>query len=172
MNARLKAVAALRDGPLTATERTMLRNQVLDDWASVGPLICSDLAKADESTALTMLDLIAGSGDHACLDAVRRVVYSKAAEVVRQRAAIALGKVDGSEAFDTLTVLLSDASAAVRLGAVYGLQALGDRRAVEPLARLLKDKAQVRTSWPGSQAGAYEVGKEAALVIQALEERV
>jgi HEAT repeat protein len=170
MNQRLKAVAALRDALLTAPERKRLRDEILEDWTNVGPIILGDLPSADEATALTMLDLIAGSGDRGCFHAVRVVALSKAPERVRQTAAIALGQVDGSEAYESLTRLLSDASPAVRLGAMYGLRLLGDPRAIAPLELVLKDTTQVRAWWPGSKAGGYEVGKEAALAIQSLEE--
>jgi HEAT repeat protein len=170
MNGRLNAVATLRDALLTAPERKRIRDEILEDWATVCPIIRDDLRKADEATVLTMLDLIAGSRDCGCFDAVLGVALSKAPERVRQTAAIALGKVDGSEAFEALVGLLTDASAAVRLGAIHGLWALGDPRAAGPLGLVLKDTTRVRAWWPGSKAGGYEVGEEAALAIQSLEE--
>ncbi len=58
---------------------------------------------------------------------------------VRADAALALGRLKATKAFDAIVDLLGDDDHVVRFGAVMGLEALGDPRAIESLKALLDD---------------------------------
>ena len=99
---------------------------------------------------------------------VLEALRTETAEETIQVAATTLGLLGTPDGLRVLIGLLAHASANVRLGAVQGLTALGDVRAVSRLAEHLDDEGRARVWWPSPKAGGYVIGREVALAIDAI----
>jgi HEAT repeat protein len=99
---------------------------------------------------------------------VLEVLRTETAEETIQVAATTLGLLGAPDSLGVLVGLLAHVSANVRLGAVQGLTALGDARAVPRLAEHLDDEGVARVWWPSPKAGGYIIGREAALAIDSI----
>jgi HEAT repeat protein len=123
----------------------------------------------DKTIKIQALDIIAASQDQSFAPAVRQVLLSQEQPVeVLQTAATVLGKLRSQSSFPTLIHLLKHDNPNVRLGAIYGLVALGNKQAVPHLLNSLDEKDRVKPWWPSPKAGGYTVGQEASVAIDAL----
>src|SRR5215469_4459175 len=109
-------------------------------------------AEQDKTILIAALEIIASSRDQSFAPMVQRVSLSNEPVEVLQTAATALGKLGSKDSFPTLVGLLKDESPNVRLGAVYGLQALGEEKAVPHLLKSLDDSDHVKCWWPSPKA--------------------
>lgn len=101
----------------------------------------------DEDIAQQRFDQIVAMGASALPTLASTFRDGKASDFEAWVAARAMGRIGGDGAMNTLIGGLESPRIILRLGAVSGLELLGDRRAVEPLQRALFDKAMtVRAS--------------------------
>lgn len=158
----------LRDEPDFRKKRALFRQLVerIGDFRQDLLRLLSD--EQDKTIKIQALELIASSRDPSFAPAVEKVLLSNEPVEALQTAATVLGKLGKKDSFPTLIRLLKHENPNVRLGAVYGLLALGDKQAVPHLLNSLDDSDHVKCWWPSPKAGGYTVGKEASLAIDAL----
>ena len=161
----LSRLLAERDFKTKRALGRQIEADVAGDRDAVGSIL---LGGADDATKIALLEIVGSTERAEFDDAVRRTLESGAREEVLQTAATALGKLHSPIAFDILTALLRHKSPNVRLGAIYGLMAHGDSRAIAHLAEHLDDRDSARSWWPSPKAGGYRIGAEASAAIDSL----
>lgn len=167
------ALKELKNPRLPWEERATLRRRIADDAGNLVPELTRVL-KRSKSIGFRneLLSIIGSSGEQAFEEPLRRLVEDADVPVeIRQTAATNLGKLRSRGSFALLTNLLGDPTPHVRLGAIYGLEALGDARAVPHLTELLNDETSVKAWWPGPKAGGYVIAREAAEAIDKLKSK-
>ena len=164
----LDQLKALRDEPDFRNKRTLSR-QILESIAQFSQDLLRLLREEqDNGLKIEALNIIGSSQESSFAPAVHQVLNSAKSAEVRQTAATVLGKLRSETSLDTLVHFLKDENPNVRLGSIYGLIALGDKRAVRYLIDSLEDQEHVRSWWPSPKAGGYIVGREASIAIDAL----
>jgi HEAT repeat protein len=165
----LERLRDLKRGALDLREQAKLAKEIASASSDLRLELIRMLEQETEpSFSVELLTIIGVTQDEFYADAILDVLRSAESPEVRQTAATSLGKIRSPKSFAALVNLLDDPSLNVRLGAVYGLQALGDQRAVEHLLMKLQDNEPVSCWWTSPKAGGYKVGKEAAIAIDAL----
>jgi HEAT repeat protein len=169
----LAALQKLQDPRLAWQDRASLRRRIIDAAGSLVPELSQAVEGADDvGFRNELLGIIGASGEEAFEAPLLRLLNDADVPVeVRQTAATNLGKLGSSGSFALLTDLLGYPSPHVRLGAIYGLAALGEARAVPHLAKLLDDGTPVKVWWAGPKAGGYVIAREAAQAIDQLTGR-
>lgn len=163
----LDLLKKLNDENLDYRERTTVRNQIIDEAPNTRQELVEALKKEKSETfKIELLNILGATRDKFFEDAVQKVLESEKSEKVLQTAATNLGKL--GTGFSTLVDLLTHKSPNVRLGAVWGLLSLGDKKAIKYLFNSLNDHEPVICWWASPSAGGYTVGNEAAAAIDAL----
>lgn len=163
----LNLLKKLMDGSLDYRERTAIRRQIIEGAHDSRRELVEALEKEkSESFRIELLNILGGTRDKFFEDAMRKVIESEKSEKVLQTAAANLGKL--GVGFSTLIDLLKHKSANVRLGAVWGLAALDDKRAVKYLLNSLDDREPVTCWWASPTADGYSVANESAAAIDEL----
>ena len=126
------------------------------------------LSEKDMHFKIELLNLIGDTKDEFFAEQVEEVIRSAESVEVLQTAATTLGKTGGPNSFETLAGLLSHKSPNARLGAIYGLMALGDKRAIKHLLKSLADQSPVKCWWPSPKPDGYVIAKEASIAIDEL----
>lgn len=123
------------------------------------------LTECDDSFRIAILNIM-GNSRHPYFEAeIKRLLDSNQSMEVLQTAATNLGRLSSKGSFEILIELLKHPHPNVRLGAIYGLVALADKRAVKYLEALVHDGASAKAWWPGPKAGGYRIAEEAARAI-------
>jgi HEAT repeat protein len=161
----LASLKQLKETRLSWKERADLRRDIIDNSESITQDLCNLLeSEEDIGFRIELLNIIGASGVEAFQETLQNILQETNHPIeILQTAATNLGKLGCG--FDTLVGLLDHPSPHLRLGAIYGLGALGDERAVEYLFRKLDDDSPVSVWWPGPKAGGYTISGEASLVI-------
>ena len=159
----------LKSERLNHLERIAIRNQIIDAaQSSRGELIEALEKERSEPFRIELLHIFGATRDEFFEEAIRRVIETEKSEQVLQTAATNLGKIGAKNSFPMLVDLLNHESPYVRLGAVYGLKALGDKRAIKFLLKSLDDHLPIKVWWSSPKAGDYSVANEASIAIDAL----
>ena len=163
----LDLLKKLRDENLDYRERTAVRNQIIDEARNNRQELAEALEKENsDAFKIELLNILGATRDQFFEDALRKVLETDKSEKVLQTAATNLGKL--GTGFSTLVDLLTHKSPNVRLGAVWGLLSLADKKAIKYLLNSLDDQEPVVCWWSSPTAGAYTVGTEAAAAIDSL----
>lgn len=163
----LDLLKKLVNGRLDYRERIAVRNQIIDGARLSRLELVEALEKDDSETfRIEVLNILGATRDKFFEDAIRRVLESEKSEKVLQTAATNLGRIGAG--LSTLVGLLKHKSPNVRLGAVWGLKALGDKRALKCLLDNLDDHEPVICWWASPPPGGYSVANETATAIDAL----
>ncbi len=165
----LQQLKNLRDEQDFKKQRALSR-QMAEAISEVRPELLQVLREEqDKGLKIEALNIIAASQDQSFVPTVQQIILLADEPVeVLQTAATVLGKLRSGSSLETLAGLLKHESSNVRLGSIYGLIALGDKRAVPYLMNSLDDKDQVRCWWPSPKAGGYTIAQEASIAIDAL----
>jgi len=149
-------------------ERAGIRSEIVSTAkafkSELGGLL---LGEKDPDFQIELLNIIGATHDDYFVPALRQILSTSSLSEVLQTAATNLGKL-GNGGFETLVGLLQHHDPNVRLGAIYGLAASGDTRAIPHLANLLDDPSEARVWWPGPKAGGYLIRREASSTIDTL----
>lgn len=168
----LKQLEQFKQGALDFREQAKLEREIADASSELHAELVQMLEKETEPAAqIELLRLMGITQDAFYADAILIFLRSAHAPEVRQTAATSLGLVRSPKSFAALIDLLDDASPNVRLGAVYGLQAFGDRGAIKHLLTKLSDQEPVPVWWNSPKAGGYTVAKEATVAIDDLSDQ-
>jgi HEAT repeat protein len=153
----------LKDKNLNYQERMTIRRQIISSSRKLEQELCEIIEKEnDMSFKIELLEIIGATQDVFFEDAVKKVIDKEDRIEVLQTAATTLGKLKSENSFQILIKLLAHESPNVRLGAIYGLVALGEKTAVKYLLELLDDHEPAKCWWPSPKAGGYIVSKEAS----------
>ncbi len=153
----------LKREDLTPKERISIHKQIIHDIKNMRDEICRML-REEKNVAfrIELLDIIGDAQDEFFEEELLKIIQSEKSIEVLQVAVTVIGKLKGKKSFETLINLLEHKNPNVRLGAIYGLRALNDRRAVKYLLRCLDDHESVKPAWASPKAGGYIIAKEAA----------
>ena len=150
----LKQLEQLKQGALDFRERAKLEREIAGASSELHAELVQVLEKETEPAAqIELLRIMGITQDAFYADVILGFLRSTHAAEVRQTAATSLGLVRSPKSFAALIDLLDDASPNLRLGAVYGLQAFGDRGAIKHLLTKLSDHEPVRVWWNSPKAG-------------------
>jgi HEAT repeat protein len=167
-NTLLEQLKNLSDEPDFGKKRALSR-QLVAGVADVRQDLLGILTgRHSNIITIEALEIIGASRDQSFAPAVQKLALSNAPIEVLQTAATVLGKLRSQDTFRSLVRLLEHENPNVRLGAIYGLQAFGEKQAVRHLLNRLDDTDHVKCWWPSPKAGGYTVGHEASLAIDAL----
>ena len=122
----------LRDEAATALVRI--------EGADAGDVLLQTLRKGSLPAQAAAVSALATLDDPRAADALLAIVSDRtggSAAVLRNRAAVALGKMKADKAVGPLAAMLQSADASARAGAAIGLGYLSDRRAIGPLLEAL-----------------------------------
>ena len=161
----------LRDARSLA-EKAEATRTVAEKAASLRNEIARALTSRDDSFRIDVLNAVGASRDPALADLVETLVDSRPKPRVLRIAAIALGNLGGTRAFDRLAALLRHRNPTARSGAVRGLAILGDPRAINLLRGVLDDDEHPEPIGAGAIEGVVTVGSEAARAIRELARSV
>lgn len=169
--AALTALRQFKTMPPAAPEASVLQRQIIAVAEEIAPELCQQLRRTkDSSIKIRLLNLIGNTRSPVFVPTLQQILAEKQSAEVLQIAATNLGKL-GNKSFKTLVDLLQHPSPNVRLGAIYGLHALGNPQAIPYLLTLLGDNTSVAVWWPSPKAGGYIISRETALVIDQLSGR-
>lgn len=164
----LSLIAKLKQPGASPQDRAATRAEIIrsakDFEAELARLL---LGERNPDFQIELLNLVGATRNGYFVPALQQILGSSSRIEVLQTAATNLGKL-GSAGLETLLGLLQHPNPNVRLGAIYGLAASGDTRAIPHLANLLDDPSEAKVWWPGPKAGGYLIGREAASAVDTL----
>lgn len=153
----------LKKEKLTPKERFSIRKQVILDIKNVRNELSRMLREEkDSGFRIELLEIIGDAQDEFFEEELLKIIQTEKSIEVLQVAVSVFGKLKGKKSFETLINLLDHKNPNVRLGAIYGLRALNDKRAVRYLFRCLDDQESVKPAWSSPKAGGYIIAREAA----------
>ena len=168
----LALLRKMRNTQTTSAERAEVRAEIIavskKNELALGQLLADE---KDVGFRIDLLNIIGATQNEYFATNVRQILQSDAPIEVLQTAAINLGKLGGGETFEALVELLGHENSNLRLGAIHGLIALGDKRAIKYLLELLDDNSSVKVWWPSPKAGGYVVARESSLAIDQIAGR-
>lgn len=168
----LDLLKKLKQEKLAPKERRAISRQIVAASVQLRSELCEALEKEEsKSFKIELLNIIGATQDAFFEDEIRKILESPEPAEVIQAAATTLGKLKGKNGFDILIDLIHHENPNVRLGSIYGLMALGDKRAVKYLLENLDDNETVRSWWASPKAGGYTISKEAAIAIDTITGR-
>lgn len=163
----LSLIAKLKQPGASPQDRAATRAEIIrsakDFEVELARLL---LGERNPDFQIELLNLVGATRNGYFVPALQQILGGSSRIEVLQTAATNLGKLGGG--FETLVGLLRHPNPNVRLGAVYGLAALGDKRAIPHLSSLLDDPSEARVWWPGPKAAGYFIGREASSAIDTL----
>lgn len=162
----------LKGEKLSPKERFSIRKQVIHDIRNMRDEVSRMLREEkDVAFRIELLEMIGDAQDEFFEEELFKIIQSEKSIEVLQVAVSVIGRVKGKKSFETLINLLDHKNPNVRLGAVYGLRALNDKKAVKYLVRCLDDHESVKPAWSSPKAGGYIIAKEAAKSIDIIADQ-
>jgi hypothetical protein len=164
----------LNSGSLDPATRASVRRQVIETLKDPrADTLRQDVRQlleeaTDNRFRTELLEIIGSAQDQLLEDAVKKVINTAGSVEVLQTALTTLGKVKATGSFEILVGFLNHENPNVRLGSIYGLTALGDKRAVRYLLQRLDDQQSARCWWPSPKAGGYIIGREASEAVDVI----
>lgn len=162
----LLAIAQLKRKDLPDEHRRRLQRELSSGASEVEVELCDELARGTESgVIIDIINIMGASQREAFFQPLSNALHEGQDEAVAQVVATNIGKLESQNSLTILVGLLRHKSPNVRYGAIRGLAALSDKRAVKHLREILDDDGEARCWWAGSKAGGYIVSREAAIAI-------
>ena len=161
----IEILKKLQEG-VSLKERITLHRQIASNFKKFRKELCRILETTEDTFfKIELLEIIGSTKDTFFDPAIRKIIDSEDSVEVLQTAAVTLGKLKSCNSFEMLINLLDHKSPNVRLGAIYGLIFLDEKKAVKYLLSSLDDHEPVKCWWPSPKAGGYIISKEAAEAI-------